>query len=87
MSTALPKWYTKATQSTHGTRYELDVLNTETQHVVIRFPGGTKPIKWDSDCKYCTSEMDSDFYPSHENNNPRCGGQGYSHCTCPVCWG
>lgn len=95
MSTILPKWYTRTyynedgtrKESSTGTQWKLDVIDPEKQLVVIRYPGGRQDIKWSSDCKFCVSMKDSDFYPKHENSNPRCGGGGRGHCTCPVCWG
>ena len=91
MSVALPKWYTEGRFYPDG-RPKLAAINyileveEKTERAVIRFPGGPKSIKWDSDCNYCKGEMNSDFYPAHENNNPRCGGNGGSHCTCDSCF-
>lgn len=91
MSVQLPEWYTKGTVNEDGTprlgaiKYILEV-DASNESAVIRLPGGNKPVKWDSRCKFCLSCMKSDFYPSHENSNPYCGGGGRPHCTCDYCF-
>lgn len=91
MSTALPEWYTKSRYNEDGTSralvidYKLEVVDVDSEHVVIRFPNDK--IKWDSSCLACKGEMKSEHFPSHENTNTRCGGTGHGHCTCDRCWG
>ena len=91
MSTALPEWYTKSQYHSDGAKkanainYKVDITDTDTEHVVIRFPSGK--IKWDSECFACKSETESEHFPSHENTSLRCGGTGGGHCTCDYCWG
>lgn len=52
--------------------------------VEVRFPGGTNPRKFVSDCDACISNAKSgnDFWPSHD---PLTNGHN-SHCACDWCF-
>lgn len=61
-----------------------------TQHdeggvTVIRYPGGSHPVRWRSDCDRCQSYVDTSWFPDHDAM-PGCRSGRRDHCTCDGCF-